>query len=210
MLMGIRLGLSLALGFSGAAAAGCGGSSTDDDENGESCSIVEGCGGDVVDTWNVVGLCAVSSPASPLPECENLLTIDQIDASGQIEFTADGQTLTAFQLDFHSSYRITGECLSAQAQQIIEMDEMLCDELQASASEDPTVNEVTCRLSGATCLCSVSFSTDVSGQGGYSIDGNDLIGDDGSVNPYCISDDEFRLTVEGADGTLTYTFRRAG
>lgn len=186
----------------------CGGS-TDDGGEGGTCTAVEGCGGDVVGKWDIVDLCVASQPTAPQPECEGAVSYSSIDASGQVEFSADGRTISSFDLELRATYRFTSACLSAQTGQDVNVDEALCDAIETEALGSPTTTEMSCTLLAEDCVCQLAFVNSARGEGGYTISGTDLIGDDASVNPYCVTGDTFRMTVQSSDGTLTYTFRRA-
>src|SRR5688572_8811057 len=145
---------ALALAF-----AGCGGSTDGDDDDGESCGAVEGCGGDVVGVWTVADLCMTGAPASDVPECEAAVSFGPIDASGQIELTADGQTVSMLDLTLHVTYNFTEECASAQAGQPVMLDAAACNLLETQLNQTENLTSVSCTLSGNSCVCPATFQT---------------------------------------------------
>jgi hypothetical protein len=186
--------------------AACGGSS-DDDDGGE-CGAVQGCGGDVVGVWSVNDLCVTNAPPSDQAECAGAISYGQVDATGQIEFTADGRLSTSLTLSMHVTYNFTGECLAAQIGRPVVVDQALCDGIEQQLSGTAMVTAASCSFSGGACVCPATFDTTTENESTYSISGTNLVGDDGELNPYCVSGDTLRIGAETDNGAVTYVLTR--
>jgi hypothetical protein len=201
--LGFAVVTALALG-------GCFGSSDDDDDEGESCGAVQACGGDVVGTWNFVDMCVTGGPTSvnEFPECEGSIALGAVDATGQVELTADGQTVTSLNLTMHVTYTLTEACLSAQAGAPIMVDQAACDAGEASLSGQPDVSSASCTLSNDACVCAATLQTSGGGQGTYMTSGTNFVDADGTITPYCVSGDTLILGGETDFGMVTYVLQR--
>ncbi len=200
-----RLGF---LSVTALALAGCGGG-TDDDDEGMNCGAVEGCGGDLVGQWNVVDVCVTGSPPADNPECEGAISWGQVDASGTVELTADGQTSSMLDMTAHVTYTFTEACLSAQSGTSVMLDQAACDATATRVSQAENVTSVTCTLSGDACVCPATFQTATEGQGTYTTSGTDLIDSEGDAGPYCVSGSTLRFSTQTDSGmTITYVLER--
>jgi hypothetical protein len=190
------------------AVAACGGSTNDDDDDEVTCGPVQGCGGDVVGVWTVVDLCVTATPPADLPECEGAVAYGDLDASGQIELTADGRAVSSLDLTLHATYSFSEECLSAQAGAPITVDQSICDRIEQEVATAENVTSASCTVSGSTCVCPTTFHSSTAGEGTYVVDGTNLLDADGNVMPYCVSGDTLRFSGDTDVGTLTYVVRR--
>jgi hypothetical protein len=190
--------------------AGCLGSSDDDDDDGNgSCAEVQGCGGDVVGVWEIVDTCAALAPPANQTGCAANVTYGEVDAAGQFEFTADGQVITNINLTMHATFNFTEACLTEQTgNQVTLDDQATCDALATGARQAEGVTSVTCTLSGRACVCPATFESANEGMGTWMASGTNLIDEDGTVLPYCVSSDTLTFGGQTEAGAVTYVLRR--
>ncbi|HVJ19454.1 MAG TPA: hypothetical protein VM686_28740 [Polyangiaceae bacterium] len=190
--------------------AGCFGSSDDDDDDsksGGSCSAVQGCGGDPVGVWEIVDSCA-SVATTGQTGCAAGTTYGPVEATGQFEFTADGQVISTINLTMQATLRFTEQCLSEQTGQAVTIDQAACDSIATGAGQAEGVTSVSCTLSGSACVCPSTFQSMAGGTGTWTASGNNLIDEDGTVLPYCVNGDTLSFSGSTEGGTLGYTLRR--
>jgi hypothetical protein len=201
-------GLWVCLGFSGLV-AGCGGDSDDDgggDGSGERCEF-EACGGDIVGTWEVDSACVTIDelPApSDDPECQDFVRDYSAEVSGTITFTADGTTATSLTNTISLDVAVTSACWEAMSG--TELTSAYCDALEAQLLAGGEFSAAACSFTSGTCLCSLVVPpTTTNETGTYTVDGNELIDQDGEAAGYCVNDDQLTMKIDNDEGTIVFS-----
>lgn len=225
--------------------AGCGGDDDSTTTFAMNCGTFHACGGDPIGTWSLEDLCY----DPPLEQA----AIDQFgpDCADEVQGYAFHGSMT---LTFDkSSYR--GELGSLWADESVRVSQKCLDAIARSAGSKVSIplaqycpnleinlsqggNEASCGLAGGACSCDLTIraplnSQNKTGEGDYSVMGNDLIfdaapfvgmdvamgagatGDDGGVgsspdaHPFCVEGDKLSLSLGLPDGpSVTFVLNR--
>jgi hypothetical protein len=205
--------LVLALLF---ALQGCG---DDDDDDGtgfgiQSCEAFTACGGDVVGSWTLTGVCIdgledMFADIADQPGCEDFFGAFRASANGEFTFSEDGMaSVEGSSFTFQIDVKVTSACVKGLGGANATLDSARCDMMESSQAnrDSQSIAGATCSFGGGACNCKVaSVPMPLGGNGPYEVQGNDLI-QGGDTNPFCVDGD--RLTVRtsagaGTDGTLT-------
>jgi hypothetical protein len=182
---------ALAFGFLALAAplVGCGGSSAP-----PNCGVEQPCGGDVVGTWSLAGVCSNVSAANAelMASCPGAsIGSSGVSLTGSLTYNAD---LTYTATNWHESFSITENvplsCTGATA----------CSEGSGtdSQTQDGVTITITTTCTGTTvCTCRVSGNLSITSDAStYYITGTtlDMLGTSTSGSfPYCVEENRLHL-----------------
>jgi hypothetical protein len=135
------------------------------------------------------------------PACEDFVQDYSADVSGTITFTDDGMTTTSLTNTVNLDVRVTSACWEAVNGS--ELTSALCDALEATLLAGGQFSAAACSFSSATCLCSLVMTpTTTNETGTYTVDGNELIDQDGEAAGYCVQGDQLTLQIDNDEGTV--------
>jgi hypothetical protein len=160
------------------------------------CSF-DACGGDIVDTWNIDGLCA-TFPADEFDEVCPTATVEiVVDGSGTVAFNED--------LTYAVNIDITGSLEIALPAGCVE-GEATCEGVLGDNPDDPICSGTP--ASGCNCSKAIGDVNDDTGT--YTLYGDDITFDGESVpSHYCVDGDTLKVqTVDDSGKTFTYTASR--
>lgn len=165
------------------------------------------CGGDVVGTWKVTGLCAKAEMA--LEElCPTAVATFDVQVSGSATFESDGTRSTDFTTKVDISYTLDADCLDAATGGNVPAS---CDDLSKPAQPDDDKGPTTCTGDPSeACTCveeGIEKTEHKSGQ--YTIDGSKMTtidDDDGSeeVLDFCVEGGEGRFQQQADKAVITW------
>jgi hypothetical protein len=169
------------------------------------------CGGDVVGTWAVTGVCAEIADAV-IDVCPTALATLDITLTGTATFNADGTRSTDFTSENTITYTLDAACLNAIT---MNMPPATCDALSKEA--DPTSGDGPTTCTGdpsvsCTCVATNPEKTEMK-TGTYSVDGSTLVSkndDDNSMNvaQFCVKDTELRVQQPEDKAVLTWIAKK--
>lgn len=193
------------LGFSSLVAA-CGGDSDDDggnDDPADRCPFAA-CGGDVVGTWEVDSACVTIDELPMLsddPECQDFVRDYSVDVEGTITFTTDGMTETNVTNTVNLEVDITAACWEAFSG--TDLNSTACALIEANLLAEGEFSSAACSFDSGVCSCSlVRQPMTTSETGTYTIEGNELIDQDGEAAGYCVEGDELTMDIQNDEGTV--------
>jgi len=170
----------------------------------------EACGGNVVGTWNVTGVCAKGT--TELEDiCPDAVAEIDLQLSGTATFESDGTRTTNFTSKATITYTLSADCLS----EITEgMPPASCDDLSKEADPEEEKGPTTC--SGdpeVSCTCvEEGLEKTETKTGGYEIDGKSItmISEDGDedVLEFCVDGDEARFQQTDGLAVITWIAER--
>lgn len=156
------------------------------DNNGglEVACPVEGCGGDVVGTWDWESWCRTIAPEDLLiPECPEAIVEQEIVPRGTLSFREDGSYEVAAVYEIQSALLMPLSCLGGAG----------CEALVASLNEQEEAFLWTCEAEGEACACDRLQELDGSQAGTYEAQ-------DGVLTTYPASEEEARPLVYCVEG----------
>jgi hypothetical protein len=156
------------------------------DNNGglEVACPVEGCGGDVVGTWNWESWCRTIAPEDLLiPECPEAVVEQEIVPQGTLSFQEDGTYEVAAVYEIQSALLMPLSCLGGAG----------CEALVASLNEQEEAFLWTCEAEGEACACDRLQELDGSQTGTYEAQ-------DGILTTYPANEEEARPLVYCVEG----------
>lgn len=199
--MSAWLGRTLVWGLCGVALlAGCG-----DDDSGDTaaaCESFKACGGDVVGTWQLDGVCLeeldqLLGNMTDQPECNDFIRTGRIHPQGTYTFGSDGMYMTTgASFTFELDVVLTSACASALNGTKIVVDSAVCQRFESNfAMEGTTIAAASCSFGANRCACTVnSVPMAIDEAGTYSVTGTDLV-DASGPSPFCV--DGNTLTIKG-------------
>lgn len=174
------------------------------------CSFSK-CGGDIVGTWSLTGLCAdVPENAGPLGDSCPTATADvNLDASGTITFHDDGTITKSFTTRVIATFTVPNSCLASIHGTI----PASCDELSDEDEDSVTVctgdpsESCTCTETGTPETDTDPGEYEITGTGEITI--SDAGGADPESQTYCVKGGELRAHAISEDGVeITYIATR--
>jgi hypothetical protein len=194
-------------------AAACGGDSDDDgkdDPSDERCPFAS-CGGDVVGTWEIDSACVTIDELPMLsddPECQDFVRDYSVDVEGTITFTADGMTQTNITNTVNIEADITAACWEAFSG--TELNSVACALIEANLVAEGEFSSAVCTFDSGTCSCSLVRQPMTTNETGtYTIDGDELIDQDGEAAGYCVEGDQLTMDLPIDEGTVILSAGRS-
>lgn len=173
------------------------------------CSESISCGGDPVGSWTVNTLCDLDQDQfdAPFddPECADALGTVSVTPSGSFTLAESGDLTGSLNADTSMTMNISEACLSALAGMTQQWSSATCAAMADNLSSDEGMS-ASCSLGGSVCSCTVTQSgVPLTSSTSFTITGNELIEDDGTVSSFCQEGDTLR--VASPIGTLIFSRR---
>ncbi len=163
------------------------------------------CGGDVVGSWKILSMCtsrtiAGENPFADKPACADDIFEFNVDWIGEITFNEDGTYENTMGMSYWTHLELTDECLGEIVNGATTDYTMVCQKMFSDEDNEESL----CTYESGLCKCDTKPETrniDDSQNGTYTIEGNNMILDDGDDEvetlPFCVDGD--RIVVESAD-----------
>jgi len=101
-------------------------------------------------------------------------------------------------------FAVTSACWEAMSD--TELTSAYCDALEAQLLAGGDFAAAACSFSSSTCLCSlVTPPTTTNETGTYTVDGNELIDEDGEAAGYCVDGDQLSMKIVNDEGTFVFS-----
>lgn len=169
------------------------------------------CGGDIVGTWAVTGVCAEIAEAV-IDVCPNAVATLDITLTGTATFNADGTRSTDFTSENTITYTLDAQCLNTIT---MNMPPATCDALSKEADPASGDGPTTCTgdpTVACTCVATNPETTEMK-TGTYSIDGSTLVSKDDTDNSmtvaqFCVKGTELRVQQPEDKAVLTWIAKK--
>lgn len=169
------------------------------------CKSFTACGGDIVGTWIVADEC-VGGVDNFASICPSSTFGESVSNGGPLTFNANGTYTTTNMGTAPGTFGVESFCLSDAGPTVT------CDQLQASFNmqsaqvDGGSSTMAMCTTASSGCLCQLTATQTISGNGTYSTSGTSLTltpaSGSASTVPYCVQGNGLLIQIPGMTGFL--------